>query len=71
MRDLLSNVVCGIQILIYRPYVFDDMVTVQDIQGTVTSIDLRYTELTRGGERILVPNSLMVTSTIVVARGMD
>lgn len=64
LKDILSNLVSGILILLYRPYSIHDRITVAGMDGTVTDIDLRYTRLEKEGKAYLIPNSIMITNTI-------
>lgn len=66
LRDILANLVAGVLILVYRPFQEGDTVAVAGQTGTVGAIDLRYTELTADGRRILVPNQTIFTSAVVV-----
>ena len=38
------------------------------MEGEVTAIDLRYTTLQHGGQKILLPNSLLFTNPITVGK---
>jgi small-conductance mechanosensitive channel len=67
LRDILANLVAGVLILIYRPFREGDTITVAGQSGLVTAIDLRYTELSSEGKRVLVPNQTIFTSAVVVA----
>ena len=65
-RDVLSNVLAGVLILMYRPFRRGDKISVTGLEGTVTGIDLRYTVLENEGKTILIPNSSLFTNPIVV-----
>ena len=66
-QDIFKNFLSGILILIQRPFRIDDQIIIGDYEGTVEQIDIRTTKLrTYGGERVLVPNSEVYTSAIVV-----
>lgn len=64
MKDILSNLMSGILILLYRPFNINDHITVTGLDGVVTEIDLRYTKLEKEGQAFLIPNSLLITNTI-------
>lgn len=66
LRDILANLVAGVLILVYRPFKEGDAIAVAGQDGTVSAIDLRYTELASAGKRILVPNQTIFTSAVVV-----
>jgi small-conductance mechanosensitive channel len=65
-RDVLSNVLAGILILMYRPFRRGDRIAVSGLEGAVTEIDLRYTILENDGKAILIPNSNLFTNPIIV-----
>ena len=66
-QDIFKNFLSGILILIQRPFRIDDQIVIGDYEGTVERIDIRTTKLrTYGGERVLMPNSEVYTSAIVV-----
>lgn len=68
-RDVLSNVLAGVLILMYRPFRKGDRIAVSGLEGTVSAIDLRYTILAGEDTRILIPNSNLFTNPIVVTPG--
>jgi small-conductance mechanosensitive channel len=67
-KDILSNLMSGVLILLYRPFSINDHITVTGLEGLVTEIDLRYTRLEKGGQVYLIPNSLLITNTIGLTR---
>ena len=68
MKDILSNLMSGLLILLYRPFSINDRITVTGLEGLVTGIDLRYTRLEKGSQTHLIPNSLLITNTIGLDR---
>lgn len=66
LKDVISNVIAGIMLIIYRPFAKGDLLEVKSFRGTVNSVDLRYTTLDNDGQRIFIPNSLMFKETITV-----
>lgn len=65
-RDILSNLLAGILIVIFAPFRQQDRISVAGIEGTVIRIDLRYTTLQAEGKKILIPNSTLFTNAITV-----
>lgn len=65
-RDVLSNVLAGILILLYKPFVRGDYIITSGLEGVVNGIDLRYTSLAQEGKRILIPNSNLFTNPITI-----
>lgn len=69
LRDIVSNTLAGVLILLYRPFTRGDRIAVAGADGVVSQIDLRYTTLTLDDRtRVLVPNSTLFTNTIRVER---
>ncbi len=66
LKDALSNILAGAMILFYRPFRKGDHIATAGLEGTVTAIDLRYTTLLKGEQRILIPNSTLLTNAVVV-----
>ena len=65
-RDVLSNLLSGILLLLFRPFGPGDHISVTGLDGEVTSIDLRYTVLKQPGKMVLIPNSNLFTNPILV-----
>ncbi|HEX5414340.1 MAG TPA: mechanosensitive ion channel domain-containing protein [Chloroflexota bacterium] len=68
IQDVLKNVFAGVYILLERPFRPGDVIKVRDFLGTVETIDVRTTTLRSKGERILVPNAILL-SEILINRG--
>lgn len=66
LKDIISNALAGILILIYEPFQRGDRVTVTSLEGIVARIDLRYTTLQTTDQQILIPNSNLFTNPIIV-----
>ncbi len=66
LKDTISNLLSGILILLYRPFQIGNIIKVGSFEGVVSGIDLRYTVLNSGQERILIPNSKLFTDPIIV-----
>ena len=69
MKDMIANLLAGVLILLYQPFEKGDSIKVSGYEGIVISIDLRYTELDSGGNKILIPNSKLFTDPITVLQG--
>jgi len=70
-RDVLSNMLAGILLLLYRPFERGDHISVTGLEGAVAHIDLRYTVLEAADKTILLPNSSLFTNPIIVSRPAD
>ena len=68
LKDSIANLLAGVLILLYRPFEVGDRIDVGGLAGRVTHVDLRYTELDADKERVLVPNSKMLTDPIKVSK---
>ncbi len=68
MKEVCSNAVAGLQILIYKPFRRYDRIQVQSFKGRVLEVNLRYTVLEQDGttERVLLPNTLLLSNTLLV-----
>lgn len=66
-QDIFKNFLAGILLLINEPFRMGDQIAIADYEGTVEHIDIRSTHLrTYKGERVLIPNSLVFTSSVEV-----
>ena len=68
LKDTISNLLAGVLILVYRPFEIGNHIRISGYEGTVVSIDLRYTELDGEGNKILIPNSKLFTDPITALR---
>ncbi len=66
MKDILSNMIAGVLILLFRPYGRGDKVRIDKFQGTVVDVDLRCTTLQATGARVLIPNAKAYTEIVAV-----
>lgn len=66
LKDSLSNILAGFIVLYYEPFKINDDVSVTNEEGKVAEINLRYTVLQAEGKHILVPNSTVLTNTVIV-----
>jgi small conductance mechanosensitive channel len=68
LKDIISNLLSGVLILLYRPFKIGNTIKIAGFEGEVVAIDLRYTELNSEGEKILMPNSKLFTDPITVVQ---
>jgi small conductance mechanosensitive channel len=66
LKDMVSNALAGVLILLYKPFRRGDQITMDGNQGTVIEINLRYTVLQAEGLRILIPNATLFTTVVKV-----
>jgi small-conductance mechanosensitive channel len=67
-RDALSNILAGVLIVMYRPFLRGDRILVVGLEGDVVGIDLRYTTLRHEEKILLIPNSTLFTNPIILTR---
>ncbi len=66
LKDVISNLLAGVLILVYRPFEIGNRIRVSGCEGRVTAIDLRYTHLQHEDGLYLVPNGKLFTDSISV-----
>jgi small conductance mechanosensitive channel len=66
LKDVLSNLLSGIMLLIYRPFHIGDEIVMGAFEGTIQTIRMRDTIL-RGadGRTIVIPNTKLITEVVV------
>jgi small conductance mechanosensitive channel len=73
-QQTLGNVFAGIVLLSARPFRVGDRIRLQagplagQLEGTVASLGLLFTDLARGEETIMIPNTVVLSSAIVPLR---
>lgn len=71
LKDIISNWLSGVLILVYEPFRRGDYVSIANtpgLEGTVVAIDFRYTTLEKEGKVVLVPNANLFVKEIIVTR---
>lgn len=66
LKDIISNLLSGVLILLYKPFKVGNRIVISGYEGIIIAIDLRYTELYAEGKKILIPNSKLFTDPITV-----
>lgn len=65
LQEIVANFICGLIILFERPVRVGDTVTIGDLSGTVSRIQMRATSITDWDNReILVPNKVLITENV-------
>jgi small conductance mechanosensitive channel len=76
-QQTLGNLFAGMVLLSARPFRLGERVRLQagqlagGVDGVVASLGLLYTTLSRGDERVMIPNTLVLSSAIVPLREPD
>jgi len=66
LQEIFANFISGLIILVERPVRVDDIVTVGEVTGRVTTIKTRATTIRRWDEReLIVPNKEFVTGQLI------
>ena len=65
LKDSLSNVASGAQIIFTKPFLAGDYLSIDDVEGTVDRIEIMFTTLrTFDNKQIVIPNSKITQSVI-------
>jgi small-conductance mechanosensitive channel len=73
-QQTLGNVIAGMVLLSARPFRVGERVRLQAgavgglVEGIVSSLGLLYTTLARGADRIMIPNSVVLSAVVVPLR---
>jgi small conductance mechanosensitive channel len=76
-QQTLGNVIAGTVLLSARPFRVGDRVRLQggplagQLEGTVSSLGLLYTKFARGDEEVMVPNSVVLSVSVLPLREPD
>jgi small-conductance mechanosensitive channel len=71
-QDIFKNFLAGILLLLEEPFQLGDQIIVSDYEGTVETVNIRFTQLqTYTGEIVEIPNSIVFTSAVKVLTAND
>ena len=71
-QDVLRNVLAGIFLLIERPFLIGDLVTIGELTGKVQTIELRTTSLRLGDGRLaVIPNLTAFNGNVINASASE
>ncbi|HYE66555.1 MAG TPA: mechanosensitive ion channel family protein [Pyrinomonadaceae bacterium] len=66
LKDVLSNLLSGIMLLIYRPFHIGDQITMGTYEGTIRAIRMRDTVVrSYDGRSIIIPNTKLITEVVI------
>jgi small conductance mechanosensitive channel len=66
LKDVLSNLVSGIMLLIYHPFRIGDQIRMGEHEGTIQTIRMRDTVVEAyDGRSIVIPNTKLITEVVV------
>lgn len=69
LKDALSNIMAGLMILFYQPFRKNDYVRIDQYQGRVSEINLRFTVIESDEEKTMIPNGNLVNKPLTVKTG--
>ena len=55
MKEILSNALAGIMVIVYKPFKENDRIAVTTFEGRVSDINLRFTTLDAAASRFSSP----------------
>ncbi|HEY9404857.1 MAG TPA: mechanosensitive ion channel domain-containing protein [Pyrinomonadaceae bacterium] len=66
LKDVLSNLLSGIMLLLYRPFNIGDRIRMGEYEGMIETIRMRDTLVRAGdGRLIVIPNTKLITEVVV------
>ncbi|HJR07673.1 MAG TPA: mechanosensitive ion channel domain-containing protein [Pyrinomonadaceae bacterium] len=66
LKDVLSNLLSGIMLLLYRPFNIGDRIRMGEYEGVIETIRMRDTLVrARDGRLIVIPNTKLITEVVV------
>jgi small conductance mechanosensitive channel len=66
LKDVLSNLLSGIMLLLYRPFNIGDRIRMGEYEGVIETIRMRDTLVRAGdGRLIVIPNTKLITDVVV------
>lgn len=66
LKDVLSNLLSGIMLLVYRPFHIGDQIRMGEYEGTIETIRMRDTVLRSfDGRYVIIPNTKLITEVVV------
>jgi potassium efflux system protein len=66
LQEVVANFICGLIVLFERPFRIGDTVTIAEISGTVTRIQIRATTITDWDRKdLIVPNKEFITGKLI------
>lgn len=66
LKDVLSNLLAGMMLLVYRPFHIGDHIKMGEHEGLITMIRMRDTVLRAAdGRSVIIPNTKLITDVVV------
>jgi small-conductance mechanosensitive channel len=71
-QNILQNCLAGILLLIKEPFDLGDWISVNGLERRVDDVQTRATIITtRDGQKVVIPNSLVFTSPVIVRNSQN
>ncbi|HEX8180878.1 MAG TPA: mechanosensitive ion channel domain-containing protein [Pyrinomonadaceae bacterium] len=71
LKDVLSNLLSGIMLLLYRPFNIGDRIRMGEFEGIIQTIRMRDTLVRADDKRlIIIPNTKLITEVVVNYNGV-
>ena len=67
-KDMLSNFISGVLVLIYKPFNINDSIEIDKYKEVVIDVNLRYTVINQEGDEVLVPNSFIFSKPLIIKK---
>lgn len=74
LKDALSNIISGIIIIVYRPFMIGDFISLRAsssgplLEGRVVDLNFRYITIEAENSKILIPNSTAASNPVSVKK---
>jgi small conductance mechanosensitive channel len=68
LKDVASNSLSGLLIILFKPFSLNSYLMINDIQGKVVNIDLRYTTIEDENALHLIPNGVLPAEKISILK---
>ncbi len=72
IKDIIANAAAGFLILVTKPFKTGDHIKITNFEGTIKSINLRYTIITtknnEANEKIMIPNNNLLTNILIIKK---
>lgn len=66
LKDTLSNLMAGFMVIFYQPFKAGDFIVINNMEGQVINVDLRYTVIKTNSEQTYVPNATILSNPVTV-----
>jgi small conductance mechanosensitive channel len=68
LKEIISNALSGILVIIYKPFREGDLIAVTTFEGTVREINLRFTTIEAGTKKVFIPNAMVISNAVVISK---